>query len=174
MSTDGPFLGETKTWLRVETVRVISVFLDTLARSHKWGRVFLISPWISSIDIPGVISFKQLLKRFRDERVTLYVVTRPPTEAWHTDALDQLKSTGVANITLLPTLHTKLYYADTAQGAFAMIGSANLTQQSLENREIGVLIRNTGAGARIVRELSHEASLIYRCPGSYIISRKQF
>ncbi len=164
--------GETVTWLKLATRRVITVFADALARSHRWDRIYIISPWISAFDIPGTMMFTQLLKRIRDEDVTVYVVTRPPLEPWHASAIEQLSATGHANIRLLPSLHTKLFFADTAHGAFAMIGSANLTNKSLENREIGVLIRGVGAGKRLVRELSHEAADIYRSEGSVSVSRK--
>jgi phosphatidylserine/phosphatidylglycerophosphate/cardiolipin synthase-like enzyme len=165
--------GETATWLRVGTRRVIALFLETLANSHAWSRVFLVSPWISQIDIPGVITQVQLIKRLKDDKATLFVVTRPPEEDWHERALCQFRDSGVANIKLVPSLHSKLYYADTAQGQFAMIGSANFTSRSFANLEIGVLIRGSGAGTRIVRELSYEASSLYRCDGT-IYSLKQF
>jgi hypothetical protein len=167
-----PFVGETATWLQISTRRVVSHFLDTLARSHKWSRLFVISPWISDFEIPGILSSAQMLKRIKDDRATLYVVTRPPEEVWHSAALERIRLSGVANIKLLPELHTKLFYADTAQGSFAMLGSANLTQRSLQNREIGVLIRDAGAGAKIVRQLSYEASSIYHIAGSTRIGRQ--
>jgi len=165
--------GESETWLKLRTTRVIELFLETLARSHKWNRIYLISPWISPLDIPGVMSFDALLKRLRDDSPSLYIVTRPPDQPWHKLAIEQLAATKVANIKLLSTLHTKLYYADTAQGMFAMLGSANLTKQSLSNREIGVLIRGSGPGIKIVRDLSYEASEIYRSDGSKPHSIKQ-
>jgi len=119
------------------------------------------------------MTFAQFLKRLRDDGTTLYVVTRPPEEDWHRVALTQLIDTRVANVVLVPSLHTKLYYADTAQGSFALIGSANFTQRSLDNREIAVMIRGVSGGAKIVRALSYEAAMIYRFPGATPISRKQ-
>lgn len=118
------------------------------------------------------MTFTQLVKRIKDENVSVYVVTRPPVDATHADAIEQLRATGVANIRFLSSLHTKLFFADTAHGAFAMIGSANFTAMSLANREIGVLIRGVGPGKKIVRELSHEASEIYRTNGAVRISRR--
>jgi phosphatidylserine/phosphatidylglycerophosphate/cardiolipin synthase-like enzyme len=148
------------------------LFVDALARAHKWDRIYIISPWISAFDLPGVMTFSQLLKRVRDEQVNLYVVTRPPIEPWHKSAVDQLCESGGANVRLMPSLHTKLFFADTAQGAFALVGSANFTNKSFENREIGVLIRSAGGGKNLVRELAYEAAEIYRSPGSIKVSRK--
>ena len=165
---------EGMTWLRLSTGQVMTHFLDALARSHRWNRIFLISPWISDFDIPGVMSLRALLRRTQDDECTLYVVTRPPEEHWHQQAIDTLTESGVANIRVLASLHSKLYYADTAQGAFALFGSANLTQRSLSNREIGMLIRATAGGVRFVRELSYEASSIYRSADSRVICTRTF
>ena len=53
----------------------------------------------------------------------------------------------------------------TAQGEFAMLGSANFTQQSLTtNREIGLLVNAYEDGRRVVRDLTSEAREIYRMP----------
>jgi phosphatidylserine/phosphatidylglycerophosphate/cardiolipin synthase-like enzyme len=112
------------------------------------------------------MNFTQFTKRIRDDEATLYVVTRPPTEPWHRDAVEQLATARTVSVRLLPALHTKLYWASTAQGDFALIGSANLTQRSLANREIGVLIRAVGEGTPIVGRLAYEAAEIYRTPGS--------
>ena len=163
---------ETVTWLEVGTRRVITLFLDSLSRSHKWSRLYIISPWISTINIPGVLTSRQLIRRARDDRTTIYVVTRPPEQVWHREAVEELSESGVANVKLLPELHTKLYYADTAQATFAMFGSANLTQASLGNRELGVLVRSVGGGVAIVRQLFHEAAEIYHQAGGRRIGRQ--
>ena len=165
---------EIETWLRISTRRVIGSFLDALARSHGWQKVFLISPWISEFGDAGGMTFRQLLKRFTDDDATVYVVSRPPVEQFHVAALEQLASTGKANVALVPSLHTKLYCADTNQGSFAMLGSANFTDQSLKNREIGALIRASGAGKQLFRRLSIEASDIYRSPDRKLFCRRKF
>ena len=165
---------ETATWLRVGTSRVITLFAEALARSHGWKRIFVVSPWISDFGSDAGISFDQLAKRVRDDNATVYVVSRPPVEEWHRSALDRLGATGQASIALVRDLHTKLYCAETAQGAFALVGSANLTQRSLANREIGVLLRASGAGRPIVRQLTQEASDIYRSTGRTLMYQRRF
>jgi len=166
--------GETVTWLHVATRRVVASFLDALARSHGWQRLFIVSPWISDFTAEGGIAFSQLLKRLSDDDATAYVVSRPPIEGWHRSALDRIAATGKANIALVPSLHTKLYCADTDQGAFALVASANFTEQSLANREIGVLIRSSGAGRQIVRKLMNEASDIYRSSDRQLMCQRRF
>jgi hypothetical protein len=108
---------ETVSSLRLATRRVISTFLDALARSHGWRKIFVISPWISEFGELGGMTFDQLLKRLRDDNATAYVVTRPPIEPWHQAAVNRIAATGQANIATVPSLHTKLYCADTDQGS---------------------------------------------------------
>src|SRR5437016_1238636 len=128
--------GETATWLQLVTRRVIAAFLGRLAVSHGWKKLYLISPWISDLTIECGLSLNQLLKGLKDYGATAYVVTRPPQpeDGWHQDAVDRLASSGMASIVYLPGLHTKLYCAYTNHGAFALLGSANLTPGSLANQ----------------------------------------
>ena len=149
-------------WVQIHTRRVLSFFISPLARAHGWNKLFLISPWISDFGLDGGMTFTQILKRLRDDDATLYVVSRPPLENWHKNALDQIASTGKANIALVPELHTKLYCADTDHGTLALVGSANFTARSLVNREIGVMIRGVGPGKKLIQNLMYEASDIYR------------
>lgn len=161
-------------WLRLSTRRVIACFMEALARSHGWHKVFVISPWISEFGDTAGLSFAQFLKRLKDDDATAYIVSRPPKDDWHYAALNKLASSGKANIALVPTLHSKLYCAETDQGSLALIGSANFTELSLRNREIGILIRGSGEGRSIVRQLSTEASDIYRTPGRTVFSQRVF
>jgi hypothetical protein len=165
---------ETATWLKLGTRRVVSLFVDALARSHGWKRLYLVSPWISEFGDEAGITFQQFIKRLKDDNATGYVVTRPPVEAWHVRAVEMLANSGKANIVTVEDLHTKLYCADTDQGSFALFGSANFTHQSLINREIGVFMRASGNGKPLVRSLFHEAADIYRSPGRQLICKRQF
>jgi phosphatidylserine/phosphatidylglycerophosphate/cardiolipin synthase-like enzyme len=153
-------------WLDVRTRRVIYPFVATLARSHKWKTLYLISPWISSFDEDAGMTFPQLLKRLMDDDATAYVVTRTPTELWHWEAVARLAETGKASIKFMDALHTKIFGAITAQGEFVLVGSANFTQRSLANRELGMFVRGLGEGRPLVRMLNREAAEIYRAPGS--------
>jgi hypothetical protein len=152
------------TWVRIETRLVVGHFLNRLAASHAWRRLYLISPWISSIDHNRVaVKPAGFSKRLVDDDCTVYVVTRPPIDAWHSDALESLRATRCASIVIAPALHTKLFCAETKTGSFALLGSANWTQNSLVNRELGVLISDkTRDGAAVVRTLAREAAEIYR------------
>lgn len=166
--------GDAAMWLRLETRRVMASFLETLARSHGLQRLFIVSPWISDFGAEGGMTFAQVLKRVKDDDATAYVVSRPPEESWHRVAIETIAATGKANIALVPSLHTKLYCADTDQGSFALMGSANFTEKSLTNREIGVLLRDSGPGKKLVQDLKYEASEIYRSVGRKLFCQQKF
>lgn len=161
-------------WIKIATRSVLDLFLSSLARSPGWKRIFLISPWLSEIEHSATLTSNQLVKRMRDDGTTAYVVTRPPVEDWHSRALVRLGESGRANVVTVPGLHIKLYTAITTHGAFAMIGSANFTQQALVNREIGLLLTSFGDGRRLVSELNYEAANIYRLPERRILYRASF
>ncbi len=159
-------------WMNLSTRRVLDLFLSNLNRAHSWKRINIISPWISDIYGPNAsINLDQMLRRFRDDDATVYVVTRPPEEKWHQEAIDRIAATQRANIALLPHLHVKLFTAQTAASSFAMLGSANFTTRSLTNREIGVLVSATGDGKALVRDLEYEAAEIYRDPNRKLMCK---
>jgi hypothetical protein len=128
---------------------------------------------MSSFGLEAEMTFQQMLKRLSDDDATVYVVTREPKVPYHEEAVEQLAATKKANIKFLPTLHTKLYCASTAQGDFALLGSANFTEGSLYNRELGLLVTANGAGATLVRRLALEAAEIYRTPESKSYRKRQ-
>jgi hypothetical protein len=161
-------------WLRVATRRVLNLFLRQLASSHGWKRLYIISPWISELAEGASLSFDVLLQRLVEDGTTVYLVTRPPEEPWHEAAVARFAETGRANVAFVPDLHVKLYTALTNQGAFAMLGSANFTQQSLSNREIGLLVNAYLEGKRVVKDLNYEASQIYRMPGRTLAHKANF
>jgi hypothetical protein len=161
-------------WMRVGTRRVLDLFLRPLAQSTGWKRIYLVTPWISEIDSPRSMTSDQFIKRLKDDRTTVYLVTRPPEHGWHERAIERLGETGRANIALVPDLHVKLYTALTSYGSFAMIGSANFTEQSLANHEIAVLINSYAEGQRVVSDLQYEAAQLYRLQGRELIYQASF
>jgi HKD family nuclease len=100
-------------------------------------------------------------------------VTRPPDQEWHSRAIELLRSTDRANIVLVKDLHAKIYTAQTKDHAFAMMGSANFTKQSMENREIGLLINHYAQGKQLVSQLTREAADLYRTPSRQQICKSK-
>jgi hypothetical protein len=161
-------------WMNVGTRTVLNLFLRPLALSSGWRTIYLVTPWISAIDSRGSVTSDQFIKRIKAYRTTVYLVTRPPEHDWHEQAIKRLGETGRVNIALVPQLHVKLYTALTAHGSFAMIGSANFTQQSLANREIAILINSYADGRRVVSDLQYEASQLYRLKGRNLLYKASF
>jgi hypothetical protein len=161
-------------WLTVRTRSVLDAYLYALERSPDWKRLHIISPWLSTLDASFSLTSEALANRLKKYGTTVYVVTRPPIESWHQDAIDAFAATGRANIAIVPDLHAKLYIASTAAGSFALIGSANFTQQSSENFEIGLLAQSYMEGKQVVSALDREAADIYRTPGRKLIHRARF
>ena len=161
-------------WLQVATRRVLNLFLGQLASSQGWKRLYIISPWISELAEGASLSFDLFLQRLKKDGTTVYLVTRPPEEPWHEAAVAKLADTGRVNVAFVADLHVKLYTALTSQGAFAMLGSANFTQQSLSSREIGLLVNAYLEGKSVVRDLNYEASQIYRMPGRRLAHKADF
>lgn len=161
-------------WMNVGTRTVLNLFLRPLALSNGWRTIYLVTPWISAIDSRGSVTSDQFIKRIKADRTTVYLVTRPPEHDWHEQAIKRLGETGRVNIALVPQLHVKLYTALTAHGSFAMIGSANFTQQSLANREIAILINSYADGRRVVSDLQYEASQLYRLKGRNLLYKASF
>ncbi len=160
-------------WLSVHTRRVLQPFVRTLARAHRWSVLYIVSPWISRFDEEAGMSFEQMIKRLTDDNATAYIVTRRPVDHWHEQAVDALAQSGQANIRFVEGLHTKLYCARTAKSDFALLGSANLTQRSLENLELGMLVQSYGAGAPTVRALTLEAAAIYQSSEGKLFCKRQ-
>ena len=161
-------------WLTVRTRNVLDAFLFALERSPDWKRLHIISPWLSALDDSFSLTSEMLADRLKKYGTTVYVVTRPPAEAWHGDAINALAATGRANIATVPDLHAKLYIASTAADSFALVGSANFTQQSSDNFEIGLLAHSYMEGRQVVTALDREAADIYRTPGRKLIHRARF
>lgn len=160
-------------WLTVGTRRVLNLFLGSLSQSSSWSRIFIISPWLSEFNAGALLSFEQFISRLQSDRTIAYIATRPPSDLWHQQAIEKIGKSGRANIVVVPGLHAKLYIAETQTGSFALLGSANFTQQSLANREVGVLISAYADGHRVIRELSYEAGDIYRSASRSILYKAQ-
>ncbi|NGX16024.1 RNA-binding domain-containing protein [Wenzhouxiangella sp. XN24] len=161
-------------WLKVATVRVIDTFLKQLADAVGWKRIFLVSPWISEVTSSRTLSFSALLQRINEDKATVYVVTRPPNLDWHKRAVSMLADTGRANIVYVENMHAKLYTALTNTGRFALLGSANFTERSLEAEEIGVLVNAFMQGKQVISRLDREAERIYRTPGRTLAYKAKF
>ena len=155
-----PLIQQIPYWLSISTEKAIRGFVRPLSKSQRWERISIISPWITPFGADAGLTFEQFIKRIRDDKTSLYVVTRPPVEENHMLAVKLMSESKHANIAYVSTLHTKLFCARTTQGSFAFLGSANFTANSLNQVEIGAVITQTGPGSAIFDKLTAHAAEI--------------
>ena len=149
-------------WLTIHTQNVISGFLRPLSEHPRWRLLYIVSPWISRFDSKAGLSFEDLLHRISVYKTHTFVATRPPETDWHLEALTRLAQTKRASIALIPSLHTKLFCAETTKASLAMFGSANMTSQSIDNVEFGAVVLGHGDGETVCRRLFRHAAEVYR------------
>jgi phosphatidylserine/phosphatidylglycerophosphate/cardiolipin synthase-like enzyme len=119
--------------------------------------LILISPYVSNLEGTRV-TLDSICKKAVEKSIPFYVITRSPQEEYHQQAINTLLSYDPIELRYNESLHAKLYLClcqDESQ-SFALIGSANLTRNSIEkNIEIAMMIYGRGRGREILRELSH-------------------
>jgi hypothetical protein len=132
------------------------VFVNRLWRAKNHVRkVVLISPWITAV--PGKnCAFTRMVSLLRSRRIPAYIFTRPPDSPSHAAAVAALRDCPTAELLYNNNIHAKIYacLAPTPR-AFAILGSANLTANSLDLYEIGLLVLGVGPGASLVDDLSN-------------------
>jgi len=118
--------------------------------------LILISPFVGTLE-GSRVSLDNICKKAVEKGIFIYVITRAPEEEYHQQAIDTLMSYDHVELRFNESLHAKLYIClcqDESQ-SFALLGSANLTRNSIEkNIEIAMMIYGRGHGREILRELS--------------------
>lgn len=118
--------------------------------------LILISPFVGTLE-GSRVTLDNICKRAVERGIFTYVITRAPEEDYHQQAIDTLMSYDTVELRFNESLHAKLYICicqDESQ-SFALLGSANLTRNSIEkNIEIAMMIYGRGHGREILRELS--------------------
>ena len=150
--------------------RVIENYFKRVLHRGRIVRMIIISPWISDFKIStsfGDINLRSLCGMFKSHKTIVYIVTRPPKEIWHKEAIDILeneKKHGNAKIYLKynSNLHAKILFTLSDQRESGLIGSANLTHRSLISDEIGVYIRKVEKTRKLVEGLRVSAMHIYQ------------
>lgn len=133
-----------------------------LANAYRIRRAWIISPWFTATKSrydPLALIVEALKRR----GVHIDIVTRPPRECWHREAVDVLRANLRPNIHYNANLHSKLYILKCDGFQYAMLGSPNLTYRAdTRNKEISVEFRtsmseNSDPVASMIDELSRYA-----------------
>jgi len=118
--------------------------------------LILISPFVGTLE-GSRVTLDNVCRKAVEKGIFIYVITRAPEEEYHQQAIDTLMSYDLLELRFNESLHAKLYICisqDESQ-SFALLGSANLTRNSIEkNVEIAMMIYGRGHGREILRELS--------------------
>lgn len=149
--------------IRLVSRAILGAFADMVyANRLRLHRLWLVAPWIGDDASGGALAV--LLEALRERQASVIVVTRPPAQPWHAQAVEALRADGRATVYTSPNLHTKLYIAECNGFRGAMLGSANLTSPGdRKNLELAVEFRSTMESptdevAALLSELSRYAS----------------
>jgi len=135
----------------------------------------IVSPIIGMLRGGVSVSMQRVVERINREHIRTYVITNEPSSDYpsHVQAVATLKQSDFTEIRDNEFLHAKVYICCIKDGGFALLGSGNLTETSIQRRiEIGVVIFRRGKGIPLFQELSRWGLERLRCSrGSNLIKR---
>lgn len=137
--------------------KMVSVYKDRLFR------LWIITPWIG-ISEDRIDPLRRIIRILETKRSDLNVITRPPENSWHKEAVDRLVSLKNTMLYTCPNLHTKLYIMECDGFKMVILGSPNLTTQgNLGNKELAIEFRTTKQNPQdpetaLIRDLINYAS----------------
>lgn len=147
--------------VRLVTKRTVEHFLQRLfLRDMPIRSICLVSPFINPME-DSRFTLADLSAKIARESIPTYVVTRPPVEPWQEEAMAILTQNEWVEIRYNNSVHAKVYVtaAVTESESFALFGSGNLTDRSIEkNVEVGMIIVAQGQGRALVDELYYWAN----------------
>ena len=145
-------------FLEIVPDKPVERFLRMFILSSKTvEELVIISPIIGMLRGGVSVSMNRVIERINRERVKTYVITNEPSHDHpsHVQAMTALKQSNFIEIRYNESLHAKVYICRTRDGGFALLGSGNLTETSIQRRiEIGMVIFRRGDGVPLFQELS--------------------
>lgn len=113
---------------------------------ERLNRLWIVTPWIAS-EADRTDPLRLLVDALQGTRCDVQMITRPPTTAWHSTALQLLERDTRLTLYYCRNLHAKLYIMEADGFRCALLGSPNLTPSGNKtNREIAVEFRTTKQG----------------------------
>ena len=160
---------------RVAVIRnnLQDAFARRLRRARKYARTLVIaSPWISS-DAPDGEALGTITDTIHRYNIPTYICTRTPQNPVHIRALNELGQCSTVEIVLNDDLHAKVYVclAPYPHG-FALLGSANLTHNSSNLYELGLIVISADGGEAIVKELASFGFEYLRTRPESVVSKR--
>jgi len=115
--------------------------------------LIIISPFVGDLSRTRY-SFERLRRKIEKENIPTYIITREPEDDIHKAALDLFLNCNFVEIRYNNSLHAKLYVCMGRDTGFAILGSGNLSRNSMErNIEIGLLVLPHDKGKLVLNEL---------------------
>ena len=138
--------------IKLFTTKVSGRFFSSVMTQKRINSLTIVSPWITDIQFEyGNIDL--LLKKIEKEKINTYIITRSPEHKNHVAIINKLKNQFYIELSFNDTLHAKYYICESIPINFALIGSANMTYNSQNLLEIGVMVDGVRGGEGIVRQL---------------------
>lgn len=138
---------------KVLTQRVIEEFFArVIAEARPINTMTIVSPWISQWE-SGPVGLERIAEVVQERHIRTLVLTRPPANDWHSNALDILSQAPMVSIYLLENLHAKIFVCEAIPVGFGLVGSANLTAHSLHNHEVAVMFDGRGVLSPLIQQL---------------------
>jgi len=110
-------------------------------KRSKLLKIVIVSPWLSKLGNGNLLG--KVSNFIKNEQIRTLIISRPPVEKWHEEALEILLRGG-AEIYINEGVHSKIYickFVDRSKNV-AIIGSANLTKPArFDNIEVGIIIK---------------------------------
>ena len=134
--------------------RVIDAFFGRVLQNTvaEIKNLTIVTPWLTNCS-GRTSSLDAVLRFVHKRRIQLNVVTRPPDRQIYAGPIERIKNLNTAEVSFIENLHAKFFLCELVPIPFALIGSANATNTSLTNYEIGVLVKGTGQAEGFVREV---------------------
>jgi hypothetical protein len=113
------------------------------------------SPWITTQNEKSS-ALNKITNLITEFNIPTYVFSRPPQTSSEMLGLQMLMKCATVELVYNQHLHAKLYVCIAPYPyGFAVLGSANMTANSDELYEIGLLVLAAGGGQGIIRELAN-------------------
>jgi mRNA-degrading endonuclease RelE of RelBE toxin-antitoxin system len=141
--------------IRLIRRNVIDSFFGRLLLQTEVPRpleLIIVSPWITPWT--GERSSFDALVRYLDRyKPRTTVLTRTPVLDGHKVAVSTLERCASVELTFLDDLHAKFFVCEIAPVPYALVASANSTERSFTNFEVGISVKGTGEAEGLVRDL---------------------
>jgi hypothetical protein len=148
------------------------VFVNRLARAKEGVRhIVVISPWITTTG-ERTCPFTSLVQLIKLRRVPSYFITRKPNTFEHNRAVEMLTAIPMVELVFNENVHAKVFACPAPSPyGFALLGSANLTANSLTLYEIGLLVVGVGPGSKVVDDLANFGLQLRTRPESEVVKK---